>query len=664
MQSAPIKPAQLMMEFMAGEQAKINQGISSREFSQHLEEQNRKEGDLQHIQSREPLKMTNRLSIGLDRQRRAEAQPRRNQKAGAQADSEDDSRNPRTRARRALPSKNLPLCEWKAAQQLHFTDPMALDKVLNELQLSPSLKEAYKDSESQKGSISLQELSGILDRASSGKEILISDGKAAAADVQSVLASLQNGQRNTSVGLDPFQIKQAGFYSFSEFRQLLKGIAHQTAKEKMSRGATGSFNTPLEKSSDKANFAEAGALAPDGKMAGQTQSLATSFLPSFLKEPGSEAGKAEDSLGAVAAPKAAEKGDAPFDFGLFDQSNHAMNGTNVKTLPGHGSAHAQTPAAGSDHAALLQALKDLSRPATPQGAQGATPTQNQTAEAQPVTAELGNDSQGPHSATNGSASASATVATTGTSGASLQNTASSLVDSVKSHGEAVIRSYHFEPEPNRNVNGQNLASTVSGDKTASASIMEEVAASGEANAASSQDQQGQPNFLSFAKDGAQSLMGKSSAAPGTASGKSLLEGTSPWSEALSERIQELHRQKQNQLTLELESKDLGRIFLRVETEQNQVKAVISTESEQAQELLAKSSAQLRQQLESQGLVLSQLQIDLHHHRGGRKGYQNHAQRGTRGFSNGRSAARENDSAPGLHNLAGRYSENQIINVFA
>jgi flagellar hook-length control protein FliK len=665
MQSAPIKPAQLMMEFMASEQEKISQGISSREFSQHLEEQNRKVGAFQHIQSLEPLNMTNRLSNSLDSQRKVEVKPRRDKKAGAQDDSEDDSRSPRTRARRALPSKNLPMCEWKAAQQLQFTDPMALDKVLTELQLSPSLKEAYKGSESQKGSISLQELSGILDRATSGKETLIADGKAAAADVQSLLASLQNGQRNTSVAVDQFQVKQAGSYNFSEFRQLLKRIAHQTAKQKLSQGASGSFTTPLEQSSDKANLADAAGLASDAKLvAGQTQSLATNFIPSFLKEPGSKAGKAEASSGAVAASKTAEKGNHPFDSWLSDQSNHTMSDPNLKTMTGHDSAQARTPDAGPDHPALLQTLKDLAGPAVPQGAAGATPPRDQAANAQPAAAGPDNDTARPQLGDGVNAAPSAAMSAPGTSGANVQNTASSLVDSLKSHGEAVIRSYHFEPETNRNVTGQDLAAGAVGEKTTTTVAMEKIAAPGGANTAASQDGQGQAGCFSFAKDGAQSLLAKSSTATGTPPGQSLLEGTS-WSEALSERIQDLHKQKQNQLTLELDSKDLGRILLRVETEHNQVKAVITTESEHAQELLAKASPLLRQQLESQGLVLSQLQIDLRHHGGERQGYHNQpGRRGRGGSTGGRSAARNNDPVPGLDNVAGRYSENQIINVFA
>lgn len=79
---------------------------------------------------------------------------------------------------------------------------------------------------------------------------------------------------------------------------------------------------------------------------------------------------------------------------------------------------------------------------------------------------------------------------------------------------------------------------------------------------------------------------------------------------VAQRIQELYRQKRHELTLELEPKHLGRLLVKIGTDDNQVSALIATESEQIKELLSKSAPSLRQELASQGLVLEKLQIDV------------------------------------------------------
>ncbi len=86
--------------------------------------------------------------------------------------------------------------------------------------------------------------------------------------------------------------------------------------------------------------------------------------------------------------------------------------------------------------------------------------------------------------------------------------------------------------------------------------------------------------------------------------------TSSLTAELAQRIQELHRQKRHELTLELQPEQLGRLRVRIGTDDNQVSALISTESEQVKELLNRGSAALRQELASQGLVLDKFQIDV------------------------------------------------------
>ena len=108
----------------------------------------------------------------------------------------------------------------------------------------------------------------------------------------------------------------------------------------------------------------------------------------------------------------------------------------------------------------------------------------------------------------------------------------------------------------------------------------------------------QQNFFSFARQDAAAVASGGTAAGGHTAGTPL-NSMSSWAQALAERVLEMQKHKQSQLTLEVESKDLGRVLLRVETENNQVRATISTESEQARNMLHRGAPELRQQLESQ-----------------------------------------------------------------
>ena len=121
-----------------------------------------------------------------------------------------------------------------------------------------------------------------------------------------------------------------------------------------------------------------------------------------------------------------------------------------------------------------------------------------------------------------------------------------------------------------------------------------------------QDQERTPLWF---KDGAQMIsMPAASSADRTAD---LFAGyASSLTTELAQRIQELHQQKRHELTLELEPKHLGRLVVTIGTDDNQVKTVITAESEQVKELLNRSAPQLRQELASQGLVLEKLQIDV------------------------------------------------------
>lgn len=137
-----------------------------------------------------------------------------------------------------------------------------------------------------------------------------------------------------------------------------------------------------------------------------------------------------------------------------------------------------------------------------------------------------------------------------------------------------------------------------------------------------------------------------------------------WPVSLAEHIGQLHRQKRNELTLELAPEKLGHILVRLDTEDNQVKAFISTESEHARELLYKGSSSLRQELNAQGLVLSQLSIDVRDGKSNqRQPYQRRRTGNVKAVSSHRSATVLDASIPSVENKNVSGSSIRSISLF-
>jgi flagellar hook-length control protein FliK len=136
-----------------------------------------------------------------------------------------------------------------------------------------------------------------------------------------------------------------------------------------------------------------------------------------------------------------------------------------------------------------------------------------------------------------------------------------------------------------------------------------------------------------------------------------------WATELSERIGQLHREQHSHMVLELEPKDLGRLVLRVEAEQNQVNATIAADSDQVRGLLLHNSADLKGLLLEQGLMLGQFTVDVRDRRG--DSFVLAQPRGTRRISRTPARASEGNRA-GLSaaSLVHRGNSRQLIHLIA
>ena len=112
----------------------------------------------------------------------------------------------------------------------------------------------------------------------------------------------------------------------------------------------------------------------------------------------------------------------------------------------------------------------------------------------------------------------------------------------------------------------------------------------------------QPFFTTFPGEGKNSWVPR-----GQSPGASLFE-TSPldWDQSPEDSAS----LRKNYLKLDLLDKKLGRLMLEVETRHHEVAARLMAETEQARSVILQNSATLRQELQSQGLVLEQFQVHV------------------------------------------------------
>ncbi|MEJ5347475.1 MAG: flagellar hook-length control protein FliK [Desulfosoma sp.] len=84
-----------------------------------------------------------------------------------------------------------------------------------------------------------------------------------------------------------------------------------------------------------------------------------------------------------------------------------------------------------------------------------------------------------------------------------------------------------------------------------------------------------------------------------------------WPHELGRKLAALSRSGKSVLTLELQPESLGRLVLRVETQGNQVSALVQTEHPEVRHILHSNSALLRDVLAKEGLQLTHFSVDVH-----------------------------------------------------
>ena len=288
MQPTGIQPSQLLMEVMASAKEKIGQEISRSGFSQQLHEQH------QLVQNAplgpsattilQPLNATSSFSRSCSQP--STAQPSANGTRLSEAVAITNGAIKGT-APASSTTRNLLVSKWKIAQELTFTDSAALEKVLAQYQLAPSVTTAIRNALDEQGQISLQKLSQVLDRVSTSANDAAPEGRAAAEEIQSLLAAVLQQKQLPAQNLKNLAIQSKASYDFGEFRELIRQFVEQAARARVKQSAK-SAQSPLPQTAATDTEAAKSAVDPTSlsraKLPNQTKALTTNLIPSFLRD--------------------------------------------------------------------------------------------------------------------------------------------------------------------------------------------------------------------------------------------------------------------------------------------------------------------------------------------------------------------------------------------
>jgi flagellar hook-length control protein FliK len=653
MQPTGIKSAQLLMEVVAGAQDKIAQEISKSNFSQQLSEQRQLRQNTPYAQIEG---MSNQANPSQNPSATLRAVPSL-LSSGIGAKISEQSSNCGNKVACVAPNSasasDLATSKWKIANELTFTDSMALEKVLTRFHLAPSVRAEIKNAVDDQGQISLDKLSEILDRAVSSKSDLPADGKAAADEIQSLLAGMVQQQDCSVQNLQQLGVRLKGSYDLGEFRELLRSLVDKTASGRLDQAGRSSLKRTTETSFALDN--SAANATSRARLPNQTQSLTANLIPSFLGEEKDSAHGANVRTSILTSPvsdgdgisKVSATASCPESNGSKESSVPAalLDSATTSDVPEQPDLVQSQSAVRAEANASLESLsKSLLQKGSALTGQVESLEHGAAVESQTASKSLDDSVKNlaslsqDHTEEQNSTGANRIAAESNAGKSSIATTSTST--EIKSNLDSLFNkeTLHREASPDLRNSVDLLArseaageATVGRNGAASKEVTDQAAQSTSleaslkealtdkitekvAPAAHTSDQftehgQNQESALSFFRDGVQMMSAQ--AATSAQNGAEMFSYyTSSLTGELAQRIKDLYQQKGFQFTMELQPKHLGRLVVRIGTDANQVKTLISTESEQAREFLTKNASLLRQELASQGLVLEQLQIDV------------------------------------------------------
>jgi flagellar hook-length control protein FliK len=137
-----------------------------------------------------------------------------------------------------------------------------------------------------------------------------------------------------------------------------------------------------------------------------------------------------------------------------------------------------------------------------------------------------------------------------------------------------------------------------------------------------------------------------------------------WARKISEQVLDRARAGKSSLVVELEPQDLGHLTLRIEADQRHVTAWISTQNEEARNLLLQNASALQKHLAEHGLSLGELTVNVSHDRGNSGGHAGNRETRRTSRVGGRPGRElQNETrVPGVHGRMVGHGSNQTISL--
>ena len=324
MNANAVSPTQFLMPVLDKEQGKISKGIQKHEFSKELRRQdlqldNDSSADSSNSPLHDEIADTADSSRGLLNGGHSTPSGSNSSSTKEVQEIEKKIANPK----RAVSSKNNSgKSTEKAKEDLVFTDPALLGKVLAQLNVSADTRRACKSAEDTQGRVSIQALLNALDKQTLQNSAITQEGIVTGQDVRQLLASLAQAMQGSSTQNQMAPATLADTYNRIEFRQLMEEISKKFAAQSAKTTASTSGNAATQaaissvtsnQSTSSGTLTDLGTSQKSVPQATDVPRLASTILPSFTKDKSASDANHDAKTENIAASSKNEQQSATID---------------------------------------------------------------------------------------------------------------------------------------------------------------------------------------------------------------------------------------------------------------------------------------------------------------------------------------------------------------
>ncbi len=562
-----------------------------------------------------------------------------------------------TAARRTVLSRKT-----QDTQQPAFTNPLLLDRILAQLQFPAESRQRCVETLSAQGHLSVNAVFSILAGGTPGTPTNNQLPVVPASDVKELLNSIKMGRTAGIPELRDLKIKESGVYTFEEIRDLIRPLA-QSRRRRASSEAGQQPGSGEVASAGGAPELIVGSL-PAAVPEGHVEKLSASRIPSF-------SGVTPARASAMRRPLPSDQQNEQRTPGVSDRFSASSNVSEEMDQPFQSIPHAQAPETAFEESSRSQ-FEPASGTRSFGGMRGSEQAPDACSQASPppvtaaqtdgaaVTVEQGTHNPSGLRPTRVEEQLPGVMTAALRVGEEQSNEAPDGVELMED------TSADFQVEPL--ASGDNpFESLDNADSGRSSPNQHEQGNPADAFQAK-QDREGSGGLNHSESEAVFSVPTPANRSVNHAGMEEQAERVNvhepDWARKVSEQVLERARAGKSSLVVELEPQGLGHMTLRIEADQRHVTAWISTQNEEARNLLLQNASALQKHLAEHGLSLGELTVNVSHDRGNARGHAGN--RETRrtwrvGGRQGRELQNETH-VPGVHGRMVGHGSHQTISL--